>query len=61
VLEIYDFESRSWRAIEKSSDPIPPGPQYRAESIKPGTARLVENHAVLEYELRNGLSLELAK
>ena len=61
VLEIYDFDTRSWRAIEKSKDPVPPGPQYRAESLKPGTARLVENHSVLQYELRNGISMELAR
>lgn len=60
VLEIYDFVTKSWRAVEKSEQAVPPGPSYRAESLRPGTARLVENHAVLQYELRNGLSMELA-
>ena len=48
------------RAVEKSDTPLQIGPAYRAESLKPGTARLIEDHAVLQYELRNGESLELA-
>ncbi|CAB4054676.1 unnamed protein product [Lepeophtheirus salmonis] len=61
VLELFDFETLKWRSVEKSDSPAPLSAAYRAESLKPGTARLVENHAVLEYELKNGLSLELAR
>ena len=32
----------------------------RAKSMRPGTARMIENHAVVQYELRNGLAMQLA-
>lgn len=61
VLEIFDIQTQEWRAVEKSEQPLAlKAASYRAESLRPGTARLVENHAVLQYELRNGLSMELA-
>ncbi len=74
VLEIFDFASRRWRAVEKSSAlmstvSLPPSSlRARDDSSssssvplpRPGTARLVEDHKVLQYELRDGAALELA-
>jgi hypothetical protein len=63
VLEIFDFAAHRWRAVEKSDRTVSPADfqAQRAKSMRrPGTARLVENHAVLQYELRNGLGMELA-
>ena len=36
VLEIFDFQTKEWRAVEKSQIPMLPGPKYRAESLRPG-------------------------
>ncbi|TRY68430.1 hypothetical protein TCAL_01368 [Tigriopus californicus] len=60
VLEIFNFDTKSWRSLEKSNKTLPKDPSARAEALKPGSARLIEDHAVLEYELRNGLATELA-
>ncbi len=65
VLEIFDFDSRRWRAVEKASAPLSAAEFKRLHAGKsmkrPGfTARLVEDHSVLQYELRNGLAMELA-
>ena len=39
VLEIFDFQTHTWRAIEKSESSVTPSEFYRAKSMRPGTAR----------------------
>ena len=63
VIEIFDFTSRTWRAVEKSIGPLDPDEnrnQRTALLKRPGTARLVENNDVFQYELSDGMSRKLA-
>ena len=63
VIEIFDFVSKTWRAVEKSTRPQEPDEtrnQRTAMLKRPGTARLVENNDVFQYELKDGMSRKLA-
>lgn len=65
VIEIFDFETKAWRAVEKSiapqqNDNDETRNQRTALLKRPGTARLVENNDVFQYELRDGMSRKLA-
>jgi len=63
VIEVFDFSSKSWRAVEKSIAPLKldEARNQRTSILKrPGTARLVENNDVFQYELRDGTSRKLA-
>ena len=63
VIEIFDFVSKTWRAVEKSTRPQDPDEnrsQRTAMLKRPGTARLVENNDVFQYELKDGMSRKLA-
>ena len=63
VIEVFDFLSNSWRAVEKSVSPpkLDEVRNQRTSILKrPGTARLVENNDVFQYELKDGTSRKLA-
>ena len=63
VIEVFDFLNKQWRAVEKSIAPqqLDEIRGQRTSILKrPGTARLVENNDVFQYELRDGTSRKLA-
>lgn len=64
VIEIFDFLSKTWRAVEKSNalqQRVNENRNQRTALLKrPGTARLVENNDVFQYELRDGMARKLA-
>ena len=63
VIEVFDFHTKSWRAVEKSIAPLllDETRNQRTSILKrPGTARLVEDNDVFQYELRDGTSRKLA-
>ena len=63
VIEIFNFGTKTWRAVEKSMAPeqLDETRNQRTAMLKrPGTARLVENNDVFQYELRDGMSRKLA-
>ena len=66
MIEVFDFNTRQWNAVEKIDTDNLSSEESRKFSYRatvqrlPGRARLVENNDVIEYTLSNGVSKKLA-